>query len=165
MLLVGRYQKEVNLKVNPLRYENNNSFTKLIHTPIRDSSFPAVQRAKSAFQKRCGLGLEKKVKKLDSFKAEVLREKQQFAEFEKYKNFYEKVDKIVEKRKKSEEKAAVMIQSAFKGFSSRKIYLEVTYNQKRIEIDREVTKKLLAEMQRYSENCFTVLVGNSVIPN
>ena len=125
MLLVGRYTKEVKINFNPESYANTSSFTKLLHSPVRDTSLPAAQRAKSALKYRLKTSLEKQRKKLESFKEKLSVEKHQFEEFEKYKCLLDRVDKIITNRWELEQNSAILIQSAFRGFVSRKIYFEV----------------------------------------
>jgi IQ calmodulin-binding motif. len=127
MLLVGKCTKKVDIKIFRFGYENNNSFTKFLQSPLRDTSLEAAQRSKSASVKRVSTGIEKKIKQLESFKQRLSFEKKEFEKFEKYKNFFEKVNFIVQKRWKVEEKSAVLIQSAFRGYFCRKVYLQVGF--------------------------------------
>ena len=125
MLLVGRYTKEVKITLDSTRFATARPFTKFLHSPIRDTSLPAAQRAKSSTQTRLRKSIQKQRKSLESFKSKLSEEKHQFDVFEKHKFFLSKVHKIINSRWKSEQNAAILIQSAFRGFSSRKSYLEV----------------------------------------
>ena len=162
MLLVGRYSKEISVNPKAANYETNNSFTKFIHAPVRDSSLFAAARAKSASAKRLKIGLEKKQKKLECFKLRLSVEKQKFDVCEKLQIFYGNIEKTIETLWKAQVIACTKIQANFRGYIYRKQMLQVKATQLRIQMDRELTKKLIREMEAYSTDCFYSVIGVKV---
>lgn len=124
MLLKGKETKHFKLKVITQGFETNNCFTKFLVTPLRDTSLSAAQRAKSATSR--STAISEKLSKLNSVKEELHKEKERFDHFTKTSEFFKKVEKIVELRFKTEEKSALKIQSAFRGYLTRKLYIQVT---------------------------------------
>lgn len=125
MLLIGKETKVFKLKVNTIGFETNNCFTKLLGTPLRDTSIAAAQRAKSATSR--STAISDKLSKLNSLKEELHKEKERFDHFTKTSDFFKKVEKIVELRFKTEENSAIKIQSVFRGYLTRKVYIQVTH--------------------------------------
>lgn len=125
MLLIGRESKDYKIKSSPLNFAKNCSFTKFLIAPIRDTSIFAAQRAKSQTNNRVKEKLDKKLKSLAMFKDKLTEDKQKFAEYEKYSNFFSKVNRIINQRSAKEKKSATIIQSTFRGYILRKVYLKV----------------------------------------
>jgi hypothetical protein len=123
MLLIGKETKEFKLKIHTRGFETNNCFTKLLVTPMRDSSISAAQRTRSATSRTTKI--KQKLHKLSSMRQQLLEEKEKFDKFEKTSEFFDRIEKIVEERFRTENKAAVIIQSIFRGFLHRKIYIQV----------------------------------------
>jgi IQ calmodulin-binding motif len=126
MLLVTSKPKQISIPFRQTGYETKDSLSKVLIKPVRDSSIEAAQRSKSASLQRI-TNINKKIQKLQIFKQKLVSEKLKFAKYEKYKNFLDIVDNIIEERWKIEEKSAILIQSTYKGYICRKKYLEVYY--------------------------------------
>ena len=124
MLLIGKETREFKLKLHSNGFETQNNFTKFLVTPLRDTSIAAAQRAKSATSR--STVITSKLIKLNSLKQELNKEKERFDYFTKTTEFFEKVEKIVESRFKAEEKSVILIQSHFRGYFTRKLYIQVT---------------------------------------
>lgn len=125
MLLLGRHLKGVKVNFSHQGFENNSSFTKFLVTPVRDSSITAAHRAKSATTRNRKHEIQRKLKKLNSLKKILACEKESILEYEKYADFSNRINDIIETRWKLEVNAAILIQSAFRGYYNRKRYLQV----------------------------------------
>jgi hypothetical protein len=115
------------LKLSSYKFETTTDFTKSLGTPIRDSSMTAAQREKQSTPNKRIHFLKEKLKQVAEKKTQLEVEKEEFKEYKKQVSFLNKINQIVEIRWKVENKAALLIQSIFRGYIQRKRLLQVIF--------------------------------------